>query len=182
MTPPVQTHPRCLSQPPTPWLITSTTFPEPLPTHLYGFDGCIWWVLSHLDPHGLAEEAEGHWRVVSHTFLQTTEVNRILGKSGRCPSLQPAHSKPQFLQRVSQPDGWLVPQPPRRVRLQPNVDHAPQKRAGGEDNAPSMYCAPIPWNSKCSEIYTFLCQQSPWTLVLLSKTNSVHWGFIWLLL
>lgn len=122
----------------------STVFPEPLPTRLY----VHLMVLSHLDPHSLAEEAEWHWRVVSCTFLQATEVNRVLGQPGRCPSLQPAHSKAQFLQGVGQPDGWLVPQPPRRVRLQPDVDHTPQKRPRGQDNTPSTHCAPIPCNSK----------------------------------
>uniref|UniRef100_A0A8D2M6M1 Cyclic GMP-AMP synthase n=1 Tax=Zonotrichia albicollis TaxID=44394 RepID=A0A8D2M6M1_ZONAL len=113
-----------------------------------------WDVLPHLDPHGLTEEAEGHWRVVSCTFLQTSEVNRILGQPGRRPSLQPAHSKAQPLQSAGQPDGWLVPQPPCRVRLQADVDHTPQKRTGGQDNAPGTDCAPIPWNSTFSEICT----------------------------
>lgn len=65
--------------------------------------------LCYLDPHSLAEEAERHRGVVGCTFLQATEVNRVLGQSRRRPSLQPAHGEPQPLQRLRQPDGRLIP-------------------------------------------------------------------------
>ena len=91
----------------------------------------------------LGEEREGLGRIVAALNLESVPVDGAAVEAGRGAGLQPAHAKPEPVERVREAKGRGLADPPGRDLALADMDQPAQKGAGGEHHGAGAEVAAV---------------------------------------